>query len=108
MLAKSVENSVADLPGRLRSDVAECDAGATAGDHQRHAGGLPANFGGNPGRFIGNDSVLFDRKTSLLQPQYDGRAGAINPKPLKTRVADGNDESFHSCDFTPLKFGFGG
>lgn len=100
MLTKSVEDAVADLPSRLRSDVAECDAGAAGRDHQRRAGGLPANFGRNPGCVVGNDGVLLDRKTNLLQPQYDGGAGAINPKPLKTRVADGNDESFHSCDFT--------
>jgi hypothetical protein len=35
-----------------------------------------------------------------LQPQHDGRAGAIDPKPLKTRVADSNNDGLHSCDFT--------
>ena len=100
MLAKSVEDAVADLPSRFRCYVAERDAGAAGRHHQRRAGGLLANFGRNLVHVIGNDSVLLDSKTGLLQTKYDGGAGAIDPKPLKTRVADSDDESFHSCDFT--------
>jgi hypothetical protein len=50
--------------------------------------------------FIGDHHVFVDGETGLLQATNDLRPGAVNPKPLKTRVADGNDDSFHSCDFT--------
>jgi hypothetical protein len=100
MLTESVEYAVADMPSRLGGYVAECDSGAACGDHQRGAASLAANFCRNLGKVVGNDYILLDRETGLLQTENDGGAGTIDPKPLKTRVADGNHDSLHSCDFT--------
>jgi hypothetical protein len=100
MLTKSVENAVADLPSRLRRDVAECDTGTAGRDHQGCEGCLPANFGRDMDCVIRNDCVPLNGKARLLQSQRDGWARSIDPKPLKTRVAYRNYDGVHSCDFS--------
>lgn len=84
MLAKSVENAIADLPSCFRRDVAQCDTGAAGSHHQWRAGRLPANFGRDLRDFIGDDDNLIDSETGLLQAKRDLGAGVIDPKPLKT------------------------
>jgi hypothetical protein len=71
MLTKSLENAVADLPGRLRRDIAERDTGTAGRDYQGCQGRLPANFGRDLDCVIRNDGVSLNRKTRLLQPQHD-------------------------------------
>lgn len=100
MLAKSVEDAIANLTSGFGCHVSKCDAGSASRDHQRHTGRLLADFCGYMFHFIRNDDILIDAESGLLQMMNHGRARAIDPKPLKTRVANRNNQSLHSCDFT--------
>jgi hypothetical protein len=84
VLSKSVEDAIADLPGSFGGHIAKCDAGAARRDHQPRSTRLFANFGRDLRDFIGDDDILIDSETGLLQAKRDLGAGVIDPKPLKT------------------------
>jgi hypothetical protein len=100
VLAKAVENTVADAPSCLRRNVAWGDPSAPRGDYQWCPGRLFANFIHNALQVVRNHDVVRDHETGLLQAEGYGWARPIIPKPLKTRVADGDDDCLHSCDST--------
>ena len=100
VLAKAVEDAIADLPGRFGRNIAEGNAGAAGRHHQPCPASLFANFGGNPLPIVGNDQVAVHSKTGLPQANCDLGPGTIDPKTLETGVADSNDDCVHNCDFT--------